>query len=165
MLRTELVIDLLFFSHTDQLQFAMEWVAGRTLACCEDRVRRDHWPSWLIQIVSGLEYIHSQGIVHNDLHLSNIMLTEAEKHIKLIDFGLSKLKGKDGGYSAAPEVLHSVKHKCPVRSAQPRVYAHMYARFLLNASNHELLLRSTAVLITSPQITTRQHHNKNQTNT
>lgn len=41
-----------------------------------------------IQIVEGMVYLHSQGIIHRDLKLGNILISE-NKTIKLADFGLA----------------------------------------------------------------------------
>lgn len=43
---------------------------------------------FFIQILDGLEYMHSLSIAHRDLKPENILLTE-DKLIKIIDFGLS----------------------------------------------------------------------------
>ena len=55
--------------------------------------------SWLLQIATGLEYVHSKNIIHRDLKPSNIFVT-VKKHnsdsskveyiLKLGDFGVSK---------------------------------------------------------------------------
>jgi polo-like kinase 4 len=42
----------------------------------------------LLQVVSGLLYLHSHGIMHRDLTLANIMLT-SQMNIKIGDFGLA----------------------------------------------------------------------------
>ena len=42
-----------------------------------------------VQIVSALAYCHSQGVAHRDIKLENILLDEAEKKVKLIDFGFA----------------------------------------------------------------------------
>jgi serine/threonine protein kinase len=41
-----------------------------------------------VEVVSGLLYLHSHGIMHRDLTLANIMLTK-EMNIKIGDFGLA----------------------------------------------------------------------------
>ena len=41
------------------------------------------------QLINGLEYIHSQNIIHGDLNPKNIFLTE-NLEVKIGDFGLSK---------------------------------------------------------------------------
>ena len=69
----------------------------------------------MIQIVSGIKYLHQYGIVHRDLKPDNIMITQQNDFgiIKIMDFGLSKIispkeKMTDGYGSlsyVAPEVL------------------------------------------------------------
>ena len=42
----------------------------------------------------AISHIHKLDIVHRDLKLDNIMIT-TDKRIKLVDFGLSKVKPKN----------------------------------------------------------------------
>lgn len=44
------------------------------------------------QLISAIDYIHSQKVVHRDLKLENLLLTEKGKldRIKIVDFGLAK---------------------------------------------------------------------------
>lgn len=42
----------------------------------------------MLQVLEGLEYLHSQKIVHRDLKLGNIFLNE-NMQIKIGDFGLA----------------------------------------------------------------------------
>ncbi|KIP05266.1 hypothetical protein PHLGIDRAFT_162143 [Phlebiopsis gigantea 11061_1 CR5-6] len=55
--------------------------------------RRGGWEKPIVlkfihEILLGLSYLHEMGIIHADLHPSNILVDDAE-HIQLIDFGLS----------------------------------------------------------------------------
>ncbi|WP_064603993.1 serine/threonine-protein kinase [Photobacterium sp. J15] len=72
----------------------MEWLDGETLEEVIKRSRPNglNYPSamkLLKQIVSALQYAHSQGMVHADLKPSNIMLNR-DGTIKIFDFGVSK---------------------------------------------------------------------------
>ena len=69
----------------------------------------------LEQMISGIEYIHKLRIVHRDLKLENVMMSDSSNSAipKIVDFGLSKIIGPNEtarepfgtiGYSA-PEVL------------------------------------------------------------
>jgi hypothetical protein len=73
----------------------MEFVEGTTLAR-----RLEDGPLPLatalkiaVQIADALDHAHRQGVVHRDLKPSNIML--ARDRVKLLDFGLAKLKEPD----------------------------------------------------------------------
>lgn len=75
--------------------------------------------TYLRQLLSGLSYLHSHGVIHRDLKSANILLT-ASGGVKLTDFGSSKrldamnlqltksLKGSP--YWMAPEVITKQGH-------------------------------------------------------
>jgi len=48
------------------------------------------WQECMAETVLGLEYLHNYGIVHFDLKPDNLLITSIG-HIKLTDFGLSKI--------------------------------------------------------------------------
>jgi casein kinase II subunit alpha len=45
---------------------------------------------YMYQILTGLTYAHSHGVVHKDLKPANIMIDHEMKTIKIIDWGLSQ---------------------------------------------------------------------------
>jgi dual specificity protein kinase YAK1 len=71
------------------------------------------------QIADGLSYLHSKNIIHADLKLENIMLTNDLENIKIIDLGSSiessyKIENKknfyiQSRYYRAPEILYEIE--------------------------------------------------------
>ena len=80
----------------------MEYVEGETLA---ERLEDGPLPLPLalrsaIGIADALDHAHRHGVVHRDLKPGNIMLTRDS--VKLLDFGLAKLKERDEQVLADP---------------------------------------------------------------
>ncbi|HKC25232.1 MAG TPA: protein kinase [Thermoanaerobaculia bacterium] len=78
----------------------MELLEGETLA---DRLSKGPLPTdlvlrWGIEIAEALDKAHKQGIVHRDLKPGNVMLTKSG--VKLLDFGLAKLRAEEAGEPA-----------------------------------------------------------------
>src|SRR5207248_6193457 len=74
------------------LLLSMEYVDGMTLQAYFGRVgalRLDEARHLFGQICEGLNAAHLAGVVHRDLKPGNVLL-DAEKRVKVIDFGLAK---------------------------------------------------------------------------
>ena len=78
----------------------MEYVEGDTLQkrLENGRLPLDRALEYAIQIADALDKAHRQGVVHRDLKPGNIMITKSAG-VKLLDFGLAKLKGDAGEVS------------------------------------------------------------------
>jgi Tol biopolymer transport system component len=72
----------------------MEFVEGQTLRTkvAGGTLKLDDAIAYAIQIGEALHEAHSKGIVHRDIKCENIMVN-ARNQIKVMDFGLAKLKG------------------------------------------------------------------------
>jgi serine/threonine-protein kinase len=79
----------------------MEYLSGKTLK----HVIREEGPLPLARVVDiarqigdALHAAHEQGVIHRDLKSDNIMLidTMTGDHVKVLDFGIAKIKEPDG---------------------------------------------------------------------
>ncbi|CAG8503063.1 10124_t:CDS:10, partial [Dentiscutata erythropus] len=66
------------------------------------------------QIVSAIEYMHSQGVIHRDLKPENILLDE-NMHIKVTDFGTAKMleSTEDGEDDRANSFVGTAEYVSP----------------------------------------------------
>ena len=87
-----------------------DYLKARTFRLNEERAREI-----ILQLTLAVQFLHSLGIVHRDIKLENVMMSDSSEHAipKLADFGLAKIVGPSEkadepfgtlGY-AAPEVL------------------------------------------------------------
>uniref|UniRef100_A0A8D0YS94 non-specific serine/threonine protein kinase n=1 Tax=Sus scrofa TaxID=9823 RepID=A0A8D0YS94_PIG len=100
------------FQTHDRLCFVMEYANGGELFFHLSRERvfpEDRARFYGAEIVSALDYLHSEkNVVYRDLKLENLML-DKDGHIKITDFGLCKEGIKDGAtmktFCGTPEYL------------------------------------------------------------
>ncbi|KAF0300684.1 Microtubule-associated serine/threonine-protein kinase 4 [Amphibalanus amphitrite] len=79
--------------HKRHLCMVMEYVEGGDCACLLKNIGilpADMARLYFAETVLAVEYLHSFGIVHRDLKPDNLLITSMG-HIKLTDFGLSKM--------------------------------------------------------------------------
>jgi len=79
------------FTHSGVLHLVVEYIDGEDLFTGFARVRAEERRviRWADQILSALEYIHSNAVVHRDINPGNIMLRRDDS-VVIIDFGTIK---------------------------------------------------------------------------
>ncbi|CAO3610006.1 unnamed protein product [Cunninghamella blakesleeana] len=120
--------DMIAGSH--YYYFLMEFVSGGQLLhyiVKRDRLTEKHARHFSRQIISALDYMHRNSVVHRDLKIENILVDKTGDNIKIIDFGLSNLFCPERQlttycgslYFAAPELLNG----CPYRGPEIDVWS------------------------------------------
>ncbi len=83
------IID--FFESGNEQFIVLEYIKGRTLKeLINDKEKIPYSMSMYImrEVLQGLQYIHSNNILHRDMKPDNIMISE-DGSIKITDFGLA----------------------------------------------------------------------------
>ncbi len=88
-----------FFEENGRLVLVMEYVDGRPL---DKMIGQDVGPiPWekalplFTQILDGIGYAHSKGIIHRDIKPANILISK-EGTVKVTDLGIAKIAGEQG---------------------------------------------------------------------
>ena len=115
------------------------------------------------QVFSGLYYLHDHHILHRDLKLENIMISDIEKDlktkeeyfwIKIIDFGTAKIFKKNknekavvgSSYYIAPEVLkQKYNEKCDTWSVGVILYMLIVGRAPFDGKSDEDIIESIKI--------------------
>jgi eukaryotic-like serine/threonine-protein kinase len=106
-LRNPHTVIIYDFDQTEDgvLYLAMELVRGKSLQDIQREsgiIPVERCLSILDQVAEALGEAHAKGIVHRDMKPENIMveIREGEDFVKVLDFGIAKIKSGDGGKDA-----------------------------------------------------------------
>ncbi|KAI8642111.1 kinase-like domain-containing protein [Parasitella parasitica] len=112
-----------YITEGDKYYMFLEYVDGGQLLdyiIKNGKLREKQARKFARQIVSALDYCHRNSIVHRDLKIENILITQSEQ-LKIIDFGLSNVYSPTQQlntfcgslYFAAPELLRARQYTGP----------------------------------------------------
>jgi len=115
------VVDVIDFNETEDGRpfFVMELLEGEDLAARlqAGSMSLDEVLSIARQIAAALYALHEQDVIHRDLKPENVFLctdpTSIGEHVKLLDFGISKVLGSTSIQTKANRLLGTPRHMAP----------------------------------------------------
>ncbi len=133
-----------FFEENGRLVLVMEYVDGRPL---DKMIGQDVGPiPWkktvplFTQVLDGIGYAHSIGVVHRDIKPANILISK-EGQVKVTDLGIAKIAGEQGMtrtgtqmgtlYYESPEQIRGAKdvdHRSDIYSLGMTLYEMLAGR-------------------------------------
>ena len=126
--------------YEDQPFIAMEYVKGETLA--EVILRKaplalDRKLKLMEELCVGLGYAHDAGLIHRDIKPANLMVTEGSGELKILDFGIARMRDLTG-LTQAGGIIGTLSYMSP-EQAQGRPLDHRTDIFAVGAVLYELL--------------------------
>jgi len=94
----------------------MELMRGRNLADLRSgELKYKQALGFICDILEGLDYAQSQGIVHRDIKPSNVMLDENSERVKLTDFGLARRASDVTQTTRTGQIIGTISYLAPER--------------------------------------------------
>ncbi len=118
----------------------MEYIEGRTL---KERIKNKGPVSLKLalhlgaQIAQGIHYAHKHGVVHRDLNPANV-LVNSKCEVKIIDFGLVKIHGKN--ITVSNETLGTLHYIPPEQIENASSVDHRADIYALGATLYHAIL-------------------------
>ncbi|KAF8325734.1 kinase-like domain-containing protein [Amanita rubescens] len=109
MLKHEFVLSFLgICEEQDETFLVSPYMGNGTLAQWRNRAKPLIAEIWkrILEVAQGMRYIHSEGIVHGDLRGANVLL-DANLHVQIADFGLTRLMGMTDTETGAKHINFS----------------------------------------------------------
>ncbi len=110
------IVTVYDFGFKDGVPYLVqEYLSGEDL---DRKIKRREFLSlpekllYLMQIVRGLQYAHSRGVVHRDIKPANIRILEDDT-AKIMDFGIAKLAQHQEGLTQAGITLGTAAYLAP----------------------------------------------------
>jgi serine/threonine protein kinase, bacterial len=99
---------LAYFEEQKEFYLVQELVRGHTLS--RELTSGQRWPEAAVrkmlgEVLSILEFVHSQGVIHRDIKPDNIMRRDADGCLVLIDFGAIKQVRNQATMGTAPQTV------------------------------------------------------------
>jgi predicted Ser/Thr protein kinase len=127
----------------DLFYFVMEYVDGVNLrqVMRDGQLRPEQALQIVPQICDALQYAHEEGVVHRDIKPENILL-DRKGRVKIADFGLAKLLGRDKGnftLTGSQQIMGTLYYMAPEQVERPLEVDHRADIYSLGVVFYEML--------------------------
>lgn len=116
----------------EYIYYLMDYIPGGDLFACHKHIPLAITRSYVRQIADALGYCHKNGIIHNDVKLENVLVSEDRTTVYLADFGYSV------GENQGRRQCGTMDYYCPCK-ARGRQYDNKTDIWSLGIMYHELL--------------------------